>query len=96
MQSAKQWMMWRGSLESFADARDAKQDRVTRLIELLASDANLKRAAAALTLPWYGDERSLEPLKRLTHDLDEMVRTTAIWAANALQKAISYRKRFGM
>ncbi len=52
----------------FADARDAKQDRVIRLIELLKSDSNLKRSAAALTLPWYGDERSLEPLKQLLRD----------------------------
>ena len=76
----------------FADARDAKQDRVTRLLELLKSDSNLTRAAAALTLPWYGDERGVEPLKQLSQDSDEIVRAAALWAWNALQKAISYHK----
>jgi len=80
----------------FANARDAKQDRVIRLIELLKSDSNLKRSAAALTLPWYGDERSLEPLKQLLQDEDGTPRIAATWAVNALGKAVSYRKQSGM
>ena len=88
-------MTWKFGV-MFADARDAKQDRVTRLIELLKSDSNLKRSAAALTLPWYGAETSLEPLQQLLQDEDETARTAATWAVNALQKAVSYRKRFDM
>jgi len=76
----------------FTDARDAKQDRVTRLLELLKSESNLTRAASALTLAWYGDERGAVPLKVLAQDSDETVRTAALWAWNALQKAISYLK----
>lgn len=76
----------------FADARDARQDRVARLLELLKSESNLTRAAAALSLPWYGDQRGMEPLKQLIDDSDETVRTAAEWAWNALQKVISYRK----
>ena len=76
----------------FADAKDAKQDRVTRLLELLKSESNLRRAAAALTLPWYGDERGAAPLKALTQDSDETTRTAAGWAWKALQKIISHLK----
>ena len=79
-----------------ADARDAKQERVKQLVELLASDLPLKRAAAALTLPWYGEEKSLHPLKKLIHDPDETVRLAATWAASALQKSIFYRDQSGM
>ena len=88
-------MAWKVGV-MFADARDAKQDRVKRLIELLASGAALTRAAAALTLPWYGEKHSLEPLSRLAHDPDETVRRAAAWAKNALEKVISYRNHFGM
>lgn len=80
----------------FADAKDAKQERVTRLIELLRSDNSHMRSAAALTLAWYGDERSLEPLRRLTTDPDETVRVAVTWAESALRKAISYRNQLGM
>jgi len=84
-------MAWKYGV-MFADARDAGQDRVTRLMELLASENALTRSAAALTLPWYGDERSLEPLKQLTNDTDERVRTAASWEVGSLQKVISYRR----
>lgn len=76
----------------FADAKDAKQDRVKRLTELLKSESNLKRSAAALTLPWYTDEQSVEPLKQLTQDPDEIVRKAALWALNALQATLKHRK----
>jgi HEAT repeat protein len=79
----------------FADARDARQDRVKRLLELLASRTALTRAAAALSLPWYGDERALEPLQPLTCDPDQIVRMAATWSRNALQKVISYRNHSG-
>jgi len=63
---------------------------------MLKSDSNLKRSAAALTLPWYADERSVEPLKQLIQDADETVHRAATWAFNALQKAILYRRQLGM
>jgi HEAT repeat protein len=88
-------MMWKFGV-MFADARDAKQEHVRRLIELLRSDFSLQRAAAALSLPWYGEERSLEPLKQLLHDPDENVQKPATWAVNTLQKIISYRNYFGI
>jgi HEAT repeat protein len=80
----------------FADARDASQDRVSRLMKLLASENALTRSAAALTLPWYGDERSLEALKQLAVDTDEKVQTAAVWAIHSLQKIVLYRRQSGM
>lgn len=80
----------------FADAQDASQERVKRLRELLNSGLSMKRAAAALTLPWYTDESSLAALEQATQDPDEIVRKAATWAVSALQKAISYRNQFGM
>jgi HEAT repeat protein len=87
-------MLWKFGV-MFADARDAKQDRVTRLMELRKSESNLARAALALTLPWYGDEQCIEPLKQLTNESDEIVRMASIWGLKAIQKLISYRKQFG-
>jgi HEAT repeat protein len=80
----------------FADAKDARQDRVARLIELLKSESSLTRSAAALTLPWYTDERAITPLEQATKDSDEIVRKTATWALQALQKVILYRKQLGL
>jgi hypothetical protein len=77
----------------FEDARDAKQERVARLIELLQSESSLKRAAAALSLPWYTDERAHAPLEQATQDPEETVQRAARWAMSALQKSISYRNR---
>jgi HEAT repeat protein len=95
MREAVDNMAWKVGV-MFADARDARQDRVKRLMELLAADLPWTRAAAALTLPWYGEQRSLAPLSQLLHDPDEAVRTAATWAKAALQKSISYRNQFGM
>ncbi|HKY55802.1 MAG TPA: HEAT repeat domain-containing protein [Anaerolineales bacterium] len=88
-------MQWKFGV-MFADARDAKQDRVTRLVELLKSELSLTRAAAALTLSWYGDDRALEFLRQLTKDQDETVHIAATWAYNTLQKTIEQRKQFGL
>lgn len=88
-------MTWKFGV-MFQDAKDAKQERVTRLIELLRSEHNLTRAAAALTLPWYGEERSLKPLHQLLHDPDETVRIAVTWSVSSLQKALSYRNQLGM
>ncbi|HEX5809151.1 MAG TPA: HEAT repeat domain-containing protein [Anaerolineales bacterium] len=80
----------------FADAKDAKQDRVKHLIELLQAESSLRRAAAALTLPWYTDQGSLVSLEQAIYDSDEVVRTAATWAYQALQKALLYRKQAGL
>jgi len=88
-------MAWKVGV-MFADAQDAKQDRVKRLLELLGSGTALTRAAAALTLPWYGEQRALEPLSQLAQDTDQTVQRAAVWAKSALQKSISYRNQFGM
>jgi HEAT repeat protein len=88
-------MAWKVGV-MFADARDAKQDRAKRLLELLGSGTPMTRAAAALTLPWYGEKQALEPLTHLTHDPDKIVQRAAEWSRNALQKSISYRNQFGM
>ncbi len=80
----------------FADARDARQERIKRLGDLLKSESNLQRAAAALSLPWYGEAASLEQLRPLAQDPDEMVSVAASWATTALQKTISQRNQFGM
>ncbi len=88
-------MAWKFGV-MFADARDAGQERVKRLETLLTSDAALTRAAAALSLPWYGQERSLKVLMPLAHDPDETVRIAAVWAEHALRKVVSYRNQLGM
>jgi HEAT repeat protein len=88
-------MQWKFGV-MFADARDAKKDRVTRLLELLGSESPLTRSAAALTLPWYGDERSIEPLSQLKRDQDETVCAATTWAFNTVQKSIEYRKQLGL
>ena len=68
----------------FQDARDAGKERIKLLLELLISDVPLERAAAALTLPRYGDPQALGPLEEATHDADETVRRAALWAHAAL------------
>lgn len=84
-------MAWKYGV-MFADARDASQDRVTRLMELLNSENALTCSAAALTIPWYGDERPFEILKQGLTDRDVTVRAAAKWAVGALQKVVSYRR----
>jgi HEAT repeat protein len=88
-------MAWRFGV-MFADSKDAKQERVQRLVELLQSEASLRRAAAALTLPWYAEERAIEPLRQATRDPEETVRVAAIWALQALQKILLYRRQLGL
>lgn len=88
-------MAWKFGV-MFADAKDASQDRVTRLMELLNSESNLARAASALTLPWYVDERTIDPLKQATQDSDETVSRAAKWALQALQKVLLDRKQLGL
>ena len=75
----------------FADARDARGERVKVLIELLKSDSALARAAAALSLPWYADAQALEPLEAAMQDPDETVRRAAAWAQAALKKLLIQR-----
>jgi HEAT repeat protein len=88
-------MAWKFGV-MFADARDASQERIKRLTELLKSDSSLTRAAAALTLPWYSNEASLESLEQAMRDSDEVVRKAATWAFRALQKVLLYRKDLGL
>ena len=88
-------MTWKFGV-MFADANDAKQDRVTRLLELLNSASKLTQSAAALTLPWYGDERAIDPLNQATQDSDEVVSRSAKWALQALQKTLLGRKQSGI
>jgi HEAT repeat protein len=85
-------MAWKFGV-MFTDARDAKQDRVARLTELLKSESSLARAASALTLPWYADERAIDSLKEATQDTDEIVSRAAQWALQALQKTLLDRKQ---
>lgn len=68
----------------FADARDARTERVKLLIRLLADESALKRAAAALAMPWYLDPSSVGPLEEAAHDEDPMVRQAAAWALENL------------
>ncbi len=88
-------MAWKFGV-MFADAQDAKQDRATRLVELLKSESNLARAASALTLPWYADELAVDPLQAATQDPDEIVSRAARWALQALQKTLLDRRQSGM
>ena len=88
-------MAWKFGV-MFQDAKDASEERVKRLTELLKSESSMARAAAALTLPWYSVESSLSALEQATRDADEMVRNAATWAFRALQKVILYRKQMGL
>ncbi|MCL4269145.1 MAG: HEAT repeat domain-containing protein [Anaerolineales bacterium] len=76
----------------FADARDAKAERVKVLVELLTSEAALTRCTAAVSLVWYTDPSALAPLEAAAQDADPGVRRAAGWARQALQKALSYLK----
>jgi HEAT repeat protein len=69
----------------FADARDARTEQVNVLIELLKSESSLKRAAAALSLPWYKDPRALQPLEQAMQDKEETVRRASTWAHAVLK-----------
>lgn len=71
-----------------ADARDTKTEEFKMLIETLRSDSPLRRAAAALSLPWYMDAQALEPLEHATSDTDEMVRGASAWAYEALKNTL--------
>jgi HEAT repeat protein len=81
---------------TFQDARDASQERVKRLTELLKSESSITRAATALTLPWYSNEESLSALEQVTQDTDELVRKAATWAFQALQQVLLYRRQSGL
>jgi len=70
----------------FADGRDAKDEQVKLLIELLNSESPLTRTAAALSLPWYTPVQVLEHLEQATQDEDEMVRRAAQWTSSVLRK----------
>lgn len=88
-------MAWKFGV-MFADARDASQEQVKRLVELLQAESGLKRAAAGLSLPWYADEGSLPALEQATEDADETVRRASAWAYRSLQKVLLYRKQSGL
>ncbi len=75
----------------FADAGDARRERVKVLIELLKSAPPLAQAAAALALPWYMDASALEPLEQAAHSPDETLRRASAWAHAALKTALQFR-----
>lgn len=72
----------------FADARDARTEQVRVLIGLLKSEAPLKRAAAALALPWYLEDGASEPLAQAMQDEEEIVRRASTWAHASLKNMI--------
>ena len=74
----------------FADARDARTEQVKVLIELLKSESSLKRAAAALSLPWYTDPQAVQPLEQAMQAEDETVRRASAWAHAALKNMLDY------
>ena len=75
----------------FADARDARAERVKLLLDLLICQSPLKRAAAALTLPLYADSQALGPLEEAMHDEDEIVRQASRCALAALTARLNAR-----
>jgi HEAT repeat protein len=72
----------------FADARDARVEQVKMLINILEAGTPLIRTAAALSLPWYMDAQTLDPLEHAKQDPDEMVRRAAGWSHAALKNAL--------
>ena len=91
MRKTTEDLMWKFGV-MFADARDASQERTRYLIELLGSGSRLERAAAALSLPWYVNPQSIEPLTQAASDADEVVRRAATWAQSALELVLKYRR----
>ncbi|HEX6271018.1 MAG TPA: HEAT repeat domain-containing protein [Anaerolineales bacterium] len=75
----------------FADARDARVEQVKVLIGLLRSDSALKRAAAALSLPWYMDTQAIQPLEQALQDEDEIVGRASRWAYAVLKKSLYFQ-----
>ncbi len=73
------------------DSRDARAERIKLLIGLLKSDGPHRRAAAALTLPWYSDASALPPLEAAASESDPLVQKAAKWAHAALKKYLSDR-----
>lgn len=71
-----------------ADGRDTRVEQVKLLLGLLKSESPLTRTAAALSLPWYVDAGTLEPLENATQDADEMVRRASTWAHASLKNML--------
>jgi hypothetical protein len=75
----------------FADARDARAERVKLLLDLLICQFPLKRAAAGLTLSLYADRQAIGPLEEALHDEDEVVRQASKWSLAALTTSLNAR-----
>jgi HEAT repeat protein len=80
-------MTW-GYGAMFADAREAKTERVKVLLDLLKADSALMRIASALSLVWYSDPQALAALEQASHDPDQNVQHAATWAYQALHKIL--------
>jgi len=76
----------------FADARDAKVERVKLLIDLLKADSALIRIASSLSLVWYTDPSALTPLEQTAQDLHPDVSRAAAWAHQTLQTTLGYMR----
>lgn len=74
----------------FADARDAKVERIKVLIDFLKADSPLTRIASSLSLVWYTDPSALTPLEQVAQDPNPDVSRAASWAHQALQKTLGY------
>jgi len=76
----------------FADARDAKVERVKLLIDLLKADSALIRIASSLSLVWYTDPSALTPLEQTAQDPHPDVSRAAAWAHQTLQTTLGYMR----
>ena len=76
----------------FADARDAKVERVKLLIDLLKADSPLVRIASSLSLVWYTDPSALTPLEQTAQDPHPDVSRAAAWAHQTLQTTLGYMR----
>jgi len=77
----------------YQNARTDAAQEIDLLSTWLRADTPIKRIAAAMSLPWYWNERALEPLQYAMRDQDADVRTAATWAYAALSKTLQYRQQ---
>lgn len=75
-----------------ADARDAGNEQVKVLIELLKADSPLTRIASSLSLVWYTNPTVLTPLGFTSQDPDPNVQRAASWASRTLHRTLDYLK----
>jgi hypothetical protein len=83
----------RDMIDKLSNSGNIARSEVEELIVLLSDPSPVMRVAATVSLPWYGSERALEPLRISRMDPDPDCRRAADWAVDALELFLSYRRQ---